>query len=1232
MFGTAITAFADTAVSSYSEIYYDDNLESTDDEEQREKLENKAKCNVIVKSYQTPTIVGNGTCIYNDDNTYIYEYKNMLSANKALSYYQSLKNVEWAELDGVTTGQSMSYGNPMVQGDECRDYITNNNINTENVTVAVLDTGANFTASYLHGRVRDSGVNLSDSGTENSAKSDNAHGSNIAGIIVDNTPENINIVAYKVLNKYKQGTNSSISTGIKTAVEDGADIINLSSSSTTESEMMKEAIEYAYSNGVIVVCSAGNNNDDVSKYYPAAYNEVFTVGSVDENGNRSFFSNWGEEIDFVAPGHNIQLGTGSKKDYGTSFSTPFVTAATAMALSTSPDSSPQQIKEKLIRSCVPYEELSYYDGFHAVEQYDYSDHSGIQPDRYFSDGVTPNKEELYYGYGMPQIVSLVSKIDSAIDKPIFSLPTGTYHEKKTLEITVPDGYKVYYTTDESYPSSQNGTLYSAPISIENTISVRAVAYSQDGRRSLPVACEYKMEYYADENDFSINADGYITGYNGKLTEIIVPEKINGTTVKGIDEYAFSGDKKIIGIVLPDTAVSVGEGAFESSIVKYVTGHGLTRLDCYALECESLVYLDVPNIEYIDEQALATTCLRNLDFPKLTYAGQMAFALNNSLTAVNMPLLKIIPVSAFQECHTLQTVVLNSATEIDRAAFAYCYWLKTLTAPNLVKLSNTDYLNYKTFLWCINLTEIKFPSVEYVAAGCFSNCVNLRIVDLPNAEYIGGSAFYCCQALNNINLPKVEIISPHAFSFTLDLKELNLSSAKEIGENAFRNSGIETLNAPQLKNLGGYAFCAYNEMSSTYIVNPDFKNLYAPKLVSIDDYAFAYTSELKALNLPSVTSIGENAFFESKVNYLYAPKLKETKSLPIADSSTAVLSSAFTECELNSKGYELTIYGTPNTFTETYANKNELKFVALPLLVTEPTAEYTDIKSELSVEVLGFNMTYQWFGSNVPDNESGVVIEGATSPSYKPSDNKAYPYYYCIINTSDGGYSKQLQTIFVANKASPADFTEYNKAVIKANTIERSLYRDLTVLDAALAVDVRGKNITEQHIVDEQTAAILAAIDKLKYKEADMTKLNESLKAVPDDLSVYTDESVSRLNLLLNKTKQYVGADITKQEEINSLANEILYAVDILQKKPISPTTSTQTTETSANTTNHSEKPSETNKDTQTQTTVRYNDSISPNTGAENKEITVFGGASIISLFVILLFVFDKKKQKTNTDN
>ena len=133
---------------------------------------------------------------------------------------------------------------------------------------------------------------------------------------------------------------------------------------------------------------------------------------------------------------------------------------------------------------------------------------------------------------------------------------------------------------------------------------------------------------------------------------------------------------------------------------------------------------------------------------------------------------------------------------------------------------------------------------------------------------------------------------------------------------------------------------------------------------------------------------------------------------------------------------------------------------------------------------------------------------------------------------------------------PADYTEYNKAVEQAKALNRDLYEDLTALDEALAADVSGKNITEQETVDNQAQAILNAISELVYRPADYTEVEKAVASVPEDLSGYTDESVSALQEVLNAVDY--ALHITEQETVDGYAKAIADAVNGLELKPVAP--------------------------------------------------------------------------------
>ena len=268
------------------------------------------------------------------------------------------------------------------------------------------------------------------------------------------------------------------------------------------------------------------------------------------------------------------------------------------------------------------------------------------------------------------------------------------------------------------------------------------------------------------------------------------------------------------------------------------------------------------------------------------------------------------------------------------------------------------------------------------------------------------------------------------------------------------------------------------------------------------------------------------------------------------------SSTFKECTEDTTGRNYKVYGTKGTYAEKWANANGHEFIEISqetALLQDVPMEYTDETQVLSPDVIGFNRTYQWYGSFTADNTAGEPIEGATEKAFNPADYPAYPYYYCVVTSTDVGFDPvEIRTGVTANKVAPADYTAYDRAVSQANALNRNLYEDLTALDEALAVDVSGKNITEQAVVDAQTQTILDAVSALVYKSADYTEVEKAIASAPEDLSVYTDDSVSALQEVLNAVDY--ALNITEQSTVDGYAKAITQAINSLEKKPVPPIT------------------------------------------------------------------------------
>jgi serine protease len=95
--------------------------------------------------------------------------------------------------------------------------------------------------------------------------------------------------------------------GIDFAVQNGAKVINMSIGGAQASEAVRLAVQRAAQAGVTVVAAAGNENGPVA--FPAAFPDVIAVGAVDRNKRRAFYSNFGPELDVVAPGGDTRVDT-----------------------------------------------------------------------------------------------------------------------------------------------------------------------------------------------------------------------------------------------------------------------------------------------------------------------------------------------------------------------------------------------------------------------------------------------------------------------------------------------------------------------------------------------------------------------------------------------------------------------------------------------------------------------------------------------------------------------------------------------------------------------------------------------------------------------------------------------------------------------------------------------------------------------------------------------------------
>lgn len=207
--------------------------------------------------------------------------------------------------------------------------------------IAIIDTGVDASHPDLAGLVIEGYNTITDT---NDAADEHGHGTHVAGIASAQTNNGNGIASasyqstilpVRVLHADGTGTYDDLSEGIVYAADQNARIINMSLGGGSDSKTLKRAVDYALSQGSIIVAAAGNNGNSAA-IYPAAYPGVLAVSASDKNDDLASFSSYGNNIFAASPGVSITSSVpgGKYTEYsGTSMSAPHLAGLIAMALS-----------------------------------------------------------------------------------------------------------------------------------------------------------------------------------------------------------------------------------------------------------------------------------------------------------------------------------------------------------------------------------------------------------------------------------------------------------------------------------------------------------------------------------------------------------------------------------------------------------------------------------------------------------------------------------------------------------------------------------------------------------------------------------------------------------------------------------------------------------------------------------------------------------------------------------
>lgn len=244
-------------------------------------------------------------------------------------------NNQW----GVFTTGVYSLWRQIVDGEQCG-------------TIAIVDTGIwdydsphpDLAANLLNGAT-DGFDYVDDNAVPEDTGANAGHGTNVAGVVAAATNmEGISGVApcakFRVIRVLDCGVPGSecagnvddVANGIRFAADKGSDVINLSLGGWSYTQAERNAVLYAIEKGCVVVAASGNDHASQIRY-PARFPEVIAVGASNRSDQVTSFSNYGTNLDVVAPGDSMWTTSGASgydRVSGTSFATPFVSGICAL--------------------------------------------------------------------------------------------------------------------------------------------------------------------------------------------------------------------------------------------------------------------------------------------------------------------------------------------------------------------------------------------------------------------------------------------------------------------------------------------------------------------------------------------------------------------------------------------------------------------------------------------------------------------------------------------------------------------------------------------------------------------------------------------------------------------------------------------------------------------------------------------------------------------------------------
>ena len=519
-------------------------------------------------------------------------------------------------------------------------------------------------------------------------------------------------------------------------------------------------------------------------------------------------------------------------------------------------------------------------------------------------------------------------------------------------------------------------------------------------------------YDSDPNDFKYSYNygstlANIYGYTGNSEYVKIPSKINGYTITGINTQAFKNNKKLKGIIIPDTVTYVEDSLFSGciSLTDVDLGKGITVItNGMFYNCKNLESLTIPeqierfydrysytgnssdkpfegcvNLKNIYFKAKDISLVRYLSLPSLTNIvigstveslPDRAFSGYKYLENVTFENgLLVLPNECFKNCTGLKSITLpDSMMSVGKSAFENCYNIKSVTfSENLNTIADSAFkgcssienlsfnknlreIGNNAFEECSSVKNVTFnDSLNTIGESAFANCSSVEKVDLPESvSSVGKDVFEGCKAIKNITLSsKLNYVNDGVFSGCSSLESVDLpDNISEIGANSFAD-------CTNLKNIR-----------------------FGKNLIHIDSYAFSGCSSLKSIEFPAglqyiwskafidctnLSSVKLNSGLKQISDYAFYNCLN-LKKVRIPSSDTYLCDYSLGYYGKNDNNYKIPdfiIVGDINSCAQRYANNNGFKFEEYKVNLSTP--QITSLKNTTGGVKLQWNKVNGAYG-------------------------------------------------------------------------------------------------------------------------------------------------------------------------------------------------------------------------------------------------------------------------------